>query len=307
MTPSHKPRLLVTGLSQPIGQYTVELARQAGLTVRALTDRAPPAGQFQGVELVTGRLHDDAALRDAVRDVDLVCHTAFLARGSLEDLRRENAAGTRRLLEACAGDISRLVLIGTPSVYASHPTPDTWPVRADAAREAHGPPQLVSYGQSMIEAEDFVLEASTRYGMDYTILRTATTWGRNPYPQGVANALMRNPQQAAQVNQALGPLQWIHAVDAARAALLAAQSEAARNQTFLVAAETASTAFDLLALLWEISKPGEANPFSAQAATHRLAQPKLDTSKIQEMLGFRPAVALRQCLEEALGMVEISG
>lgn len=298
--------ILVTSLSQPIGQYMIQLARRAGFTVRALADRRPPVDQDQGVEIVTGTLHDDGALKAAVKNVDLVCHTAFLARGTLDELRWENAEGTRRLLEACSGDVRRLVLMGTPSVYASHPTPDTWPVLADAAREAHGSPQLMAYGASMIEAEDFVIEASERYGMEYSLLRTAIAWGRNPYPQGVVRVLMRNPQQAEQVNQTLGPMQWIHAIDAAQAALLAAQAVQARNQAFIVAAEQPMTVFDLLVTLWEITRPNEDNPFSQAAVAHRQPRSKLDTSKIAHALGFQPAVLLRRCLEEALGIAEIT-
>jgi nucleoside-diphosphate-sugar epimerase len=103
----------------------------------------------------------------------------------------------------------------------------------------------------------------------------------------------------------LGPLQWIHAADAARAALLAASAEAARNQVFIVAAEQPATAFDLLVLLWEITCPTEENPFTAAAAAHHLPRPKLDTGKIARALGFRPAIPLRLCLEEALGLAKV--
>jgi nucleoside-diphosphate-sugar epimerase len=295
---------LVTDLTHPIGRHILDAAAARGQPCKVLAS-AEDLDETRGAELVTGTIDDDAALLAAVRDVDVVYHTALIAQGTPDKLRRVNVDGTRRLLEACAGDIRRFVLISTPAVYASHPTPDSWPVLADEPREAHGPATLLAYGQSMIEAEDLVMEASRLYGMEYTVLRIATLWGGNPYTEGLARILMRDPSRAVGINHALGrPLQWLHGRDAARAAVLAGAAEAARNQTYIVAAEQANTTFDILATLWDITRPGEDNPFAEDAAAHHVPRPKLDTAKIARALDFRPIVSLRECLEEAVQAAE---
>ena len=296
---------LITGLTHPIGQYLLELACAQGLPVRALAG-ADASRPGNGAELIAGTIDDDAALMAAVRNVRVVYHTALIAQGTPQELRRVNAGGTRRLLEACGGDVGRFVLISTPAVYTSHPTEESWPVLADAPRQAHGPAPLLAYGESMIEAEDYVLEAHQRYAMEYCILRTATAWGRNAYAASIIRFLMSAPERAEQMGNALGPMQWIHGLDAARAALLAGSHEAAANQAFLVAAAEAVTSHDLLRQLWDITRPTEPNPFVEQAQARRPSRTKLDVSKIRESLGFEPAISLRQSLEEILGQAALS-
>jgi NAD(P)-dependent dehydrogenase (short-subunit alcohol dehydrogenase family) len=118
--------------------------------------------------------------------------------------------------------------------------------------------------------------------------------------------LMSSPDRAARIDESLGPIQWIHGLDAARAALLAGSHEAARNQAFLVAAAASVNSVDLLNELWDITQPTEPNPFAEQVRARRVSRPKLDISKIRESLGFEPVLSLRQSLEEVLGRTEIS-
>ena len=113
---------LVTDLTHPIGRHILDAAAARGQPCKVLAS-AEDLDETRGAELVTGTIDDDAALLAAVRDVDVVYHTALIAQGTPDKLRRVNVDGTRRLLEACAGDIRRFVLISTPAVYASHPTP----------------------------------------------------------------------------------------------------------------------------------------------------------------------------------------
>ena len=297
--------VLISGLAQAIGPYLAAQATRDGLQVKALTG-LDAIVEAPGATLIAGTIDEDDALRAATRDIDIVFHTALAVQGTPEALRRTNAGGTRRLLEACSGAIRRFVLISTPAVYTSHPTEASWPVLADAPREAHGAAAMIAYGQSMIEAEDLVMEASHRYGMEYCLLRTATVFGGNPMASHLVRSLMRNPASATQIDQRMGPLQWIHGSDAARAAVLAGQHAGARNQAFLVAAAHAFGCSDLLRETQDITHPGEPNPYEAQAHARRYARSKLDVSKIRERLGFEPSVTLRESLAEVLGHTDIA-
>jgi NAD(P)-dependent dehydrogenase (short-subunit alcohol dehydrogenase family)/dTDP-4-dehydrorhamnose reductase len=241
-----------------------------------------------------------------VKGVEVIYHTAFRAQGAPQEMWRINTQGTRRLLEACAGDIRRFVSVGSVAVYASHPTPETWPVRADAPRAAHGTPQLEAYGNSMIDAEDYILEASRLYGVEHVLLRTTTIWGRNPYAISVLRTLMSNPNLAERMNERMGPMQWVHGIDVARACVLAGRDERARNEVFIVAGAQSATSFDLLSLAWEMTRPSESNPFQELAARHNPPRPKIDISKIETVLGFRPAISLRESVEEIVCNRDIS-
>jgi nucleoside-diphosphate-sugar epimerase len=303
--------LLITGPTGPIGQYILEQALVADEPVRVLAlpetlHRVPYRNQ---ITVVPGGLEDSEALAEALQSVDTVYHAATIAPPpvrSPEDLRRTNVDGTRRVLEACAGDIKRFVLISTVTVFTPHPTPDTWPVRAEAPRLAHGNAQLSAWGQSMIDAEDLVFEASARYGMEYTILRPTVVCGRTAkFAESVVTGLMRNPQQAEQLNAAWGTMQWVHGVDVARAALSAGRHPAARNETFIVAGDEIVTTFSLLAELWEITHmEGGDNPFGYLAVERCPPLRKFDIDKIRNAVGFTAEASVRQCLEELLGRHE---
>ena len=303
--------LLITGPTGPVGQYILEQALVADDPVRVLAlpetlHRAPYRNQ---ITVVPGSLEDGDALAEAVQSADTVYHAATIAPPPLrspEDLYRTNVEGTRRLLEACAGDIRRFVLISTVTVFTPHPTPDTWPVRAEAPRLAHGNAQLAAWGQSMIEAEDLVLQASARYGMEYTILRPTVVCGRSAkFAESVIGELMRNPDRAEQLNTAWGTMQWIHGVDVARAALIAGRHPAARNESFILAGTEIVTTFSLLAALWEITHmAGGDNPFGYMAEARRPPLRKFDINKIRQAIGFTAEATVRQCLDELMGRYE---
>ena len=118
-------RALVTGATGFVGSHLAETLRRQGIEVTALV-RSPAraAGLVaQGVRTVTGDLHQLPALREAVRDADLIFHVAGLvaARDEAEFLAG-NRDGTRNLLEAVpTGARPRLVLVS--SMPAGGPPP----------------------------------------------------------------------------------------------------------------------------------------------------------------------------------------
>jgi nucleoside-diphosphate-sugar epimerase len=299
--------VLITGPTGAVGQYVVEHALKADEQVRVLAmphtlHRLPYRNR---IEIVPGSLDNDDALAEAVAGVDIVFHTAVIAPPpnlAPEDMQHVNTLGTRRLLEACAGDVGRFVFVGSVNVFTPHVTPDTWPVRDNAPRLAHGNPALVALGQSLIDAEDFIFEAHSRYGMPYAILRPTVVCGRTArFAELTLRQLMRNPDQADRTNRMWGVMQWVHGIDVARAALLAARDEAAANECFIVAGNEPVTAYSLLAEVWDITNPLDHNPFAEGAAANTPPFCKFDIGKIQELLGFAPEIPLRQCLAELLG------
>jgi UDP-glucose 4-epimerase len=302
--------ILVTGPTGAIGQYIVEhgLVQDIKFRVLALPETLHRVSYRNQVEIVPGGLEDDDAVAEAVKGVDTIFHTAFLApppQRDVEEMRDVNVRGTQRLLEMSAGRVRRFVFVGSVTVYTPHRTPDMWPVRANAPRRAHGNEQLTAYGQTMIDAEDLVFEAHARYGMEYTIIRPTIVCGRSArFAEMVISTLMRDPNAAEGLDALWGTMQWVHGVDVARATLAAAQSPNCKNEVFILAGTEPVTSHTLLSLLWDITKRGEENPFRAPAEANRPPLCKFDISKIQTAIGWKPLVPLRQCLEEILGRYE---
>ena len=117
-------------------------------------ERAAPLAAL-GAEVISGGLHDVAAMDSLVRDCDAIIHCAGVVRGSnIEQFRRINTDGTRRLLAARAAYCpdSRLLLVSSL-----------------AAREPH----LSWYAQSKREGEELV----TRHEGNWCVVRPPAVYG----------------------------------------------------------------------------------------------------------------------------------
>jgi nucleoside-diphosphate-sugar epimerase len=261
------------------------------------------------VEIVPGHLFDPITLEEALNGVDLVYHAATVGPApgrEPEELRQVNVEGTMRLLAAAKGRIRRIVFISTNNVYRPHPTPDTWPVVDDAPREAHGPPQQAMWGETMIAAEDVIFETCACESPEFTILRPTVVAGRTVgFVDRLVVDLLRDPGRADGIHRMWGQMQWVHGTDVGRLCLIAATHPAARNRCFLVAGAEPVTAFDVLAYLHTVCRPGEPeNPYAAAALQANAGIPKFDISSAVEELGWQPEIGIRRCIEEVLGRLE---
>ncbi|MGI8867456.1 MAG: NAD-dependent epimerase/dehydratase family protein [Mycobacteriales bacterium] len=123
-------RVLVTGAAGFIGRHVVEALLADGDAVTAYDSLAPDlhaSGEFPHRDRVTacrvGDVRDGAALADALRDVDVVCHQAAkvglgVDMSDAPDYTSVNVTGTATLLAAMASaGVRRLVLASSMVVY----------------------------------------------------------------------------------------------------------------------------------------------------------------------------------------------
>jgi len=119
-------RVLVTGAHGNIGSNTVPQLVARGHRVRALDVTPPPAGlapKLKGAELVRADVRDRRAMDEAVRDVDVVVHLAYVipppAWEQPAHAESVNVGGTTTLLEAAksASRPPRFLLASTLDVY----------------------------------------------------------------------------------------------------------------------------------------------------------------------------------------------
>ncbi|MEU0512575.1 NAD-dependent epimerase/dehydratase family protein [Amycolatopsis sp. NPDC006125] len=128
-------RVLVTGAAGYLGHAVVAALAERGHEPVAFVRDAARAPRLAAATAV-GDVEDPASLREAVRDVEGVCHLAARARvrESLTDplpYWHTNVNGTLNLLEALTDrDVpAKLVLASTAAVYG---TPDIQPISEDA-------------------------------------------------------------------------------------------------------------------------------------------------------------------------------
>ncbi|HLU59666.1 MAG TPA: NAD-dependent epimerase/dehydratase family protein [Pseudonocardia sp.] len=215
-------RVLVTGASGFVGYAVAAALTERGHTVVGLT-RSTTSALPEGVRRAHGDLSPDC-LRDALADVDGVCHLA--ARTRARDSRadplgywRTNVGGTLALLEAMtATGARRLVLASTCIVYGER---DTRPIDETAVTAPTSP-----YGTSKLAADNAAMDLAATGAIGAISLRAFNIAGAlpgHPDPDETrliprAMAVQRGTAPELVVNGDGGAIRdFVHVVDVADA------------------------------------------------------------------------------------------
>ena len=116
-------KALVTGANGFTGSHLVKALQQRGDSVVGLVRETSDLTRLKDTEiqLVTGEITDSKALRQAMKDVDTVFHTAAFVELGLVDaakMERVNVEGTQAVLEiAKEMEISKMVYCSTIGIY----------------------------------------------------------------------------------------------------------------------------------------------------------------------------------------------
>lgn len=151
-------KALVTGGGGFVGKELVRMLLARGDTVRVLARGDYPELRAWKVETVRGDIADAAAVKQAVRGMDVVFHVAAKAGiwGDPEEFERSNVTGTQNVIDACIeGAVERLVYTSSSSVtFAGKDAID-----ADESMP-YPAKHLYTYGRTKAEAERRVLAAN---------------------------------------------------------------------------------------------------------------------------------------------------
>ncbi|MCQ4079814.1 NAD-dependent epimerase/dehydratase family protein [Streptomyces sp. RB6PN25] len=194
--------VLVTGGAGFIGSHIVTALVDAGHDVRIL-DTHTPAGPPAGVTVVHADVRDRAAVTDALRGVDVVCHQAAMVGLGKEfadapDYVSRNDLGTAVLLAAMAETrVSRLVVAGSMVVYgegrydcARHGTVRPGPRRVADLDHGRFEPPCPHCGQPLapgLVTEDAPLDPRNVYAVTkVTQEHLAACWARAVQGRAVA-------------------------------------------------------------------------------------------------------------------------
>lgn len=115
--------VFITGAGGFIGGKLAERLLACGREVRVLARRPLPTLERLGATIVSGDLHDIAALRRGTDGVSTVFHVAGRVGvwGPAADFHRVNVEGTRNVIAACRdARVPRLVYTSSPSVVFNH-------------------------------------------------------------------------------------------------------------------------------------------------------------------------------------------
>lgn len=166
---------LVTGATGFIGSHIAERLKKEGEEVTALVRKTSNTKFLSsiGVKFVYGDINDPASLKNAVKGMDVVYHSAALADEwiSPKEARRVNVEGTRNLLDAAKeAGIKRFVFVSSLAVLGMrdhHGTP------ADAPYHKSGD----SYIDTKIDSEQLAMDYFRKYGLPVTVVRPGFVFG----------------------------------------------------------------------------------------------------------------------------------
>jgi UDP-glucose 4-epimerase len=176
---------LVTGGAGFIGSHLVAQLVERGDTVRVLDNFS--SGKWENladlrgeIEAIEGDLRDEAAVRRAVRDVDVIYHQAALRSvpRSVVDPRASfdsNVIGTLNLLQAARdAGCRRLVFASSSSVYGDTPVLPK--------HESMTPNPISPYAITKVSGEQLCSVFTRLYGLETVALRYFNVFGPRQDP-----------------------------------------------------------------------------------------------------------------------------
>ncbi|HTX31389.1 MAG TPA: NAD-dependent epimerase/dehydratase family protein [Solirubrobacteraceae bacterium] len=168
-------RCLVTGASGFIGGHLAERLSRDGREVRGLVRASSDTSRLtaRGIELAVGDLGDRDSLARAAEGCRYVLHCGAMVSdwGTVKEIRRINATGTRDLLDAaCAASVERFIHFSSTDVYGYPGQP--------GVDETYVPQGFANwYAQTKWEAEAEVRRAQVSGALACVTLRPATVYG----------------------------------------------------------------------------------------------------------------------------------
>jgi nucleoside-diphosphate-sugar epimerase len=303
-------RWLVTGGAGFIGSSIVRRLAADGEKVRVLDDFSTGRrSNLRGIDksllqVVTGDLRRPAVVAAAVKGCDYILHQGAVPSvpRSLKDPKATtevNVVGTVNLLEAArrAGRVKRVVLASSSSVYGDSPTlpkVENMPLLP-----------LSPYAASKAAMEGYARAFSASHGLEATILRYFNVFGPRQDPNGAYAAVIprffhavlrgERPVVYGDGNQTRD---FTFVDNVVEANLRAATAPRAAGETLNVATGERVTILGLASMIAECLGT-TTSPLLEPGRDGEVRHSLADVSRMEAVLGLRPAVDLRRGLERA--------
>jgi nucleoside-diphosphate-sugar epimerase len=301
---------LITGGAGFIGSHIAAAFAAAGARVRIIDDLSTGyrenVSELAGdVDFVEGSVADEAALRRALEDVELVFHEAAIPSvpRSVENPRQTHVASVEAtfslLLAAKEKKVRRIVYAASSSAYGDQPTlPKV---------ESMLPEPLSPYAVAKLVGEHYCQVFTRVYGLETVSLRYFNVFGPRQDPSsqysGVISrfiAALLGGEQPVIYGDGEQSRDFTYIDNVVDANLKAAESARAVGQVINIANGERITLNELLRELKSLTeRPDVVADFREPRAgdvKHSLA----DISRARDLLGFEPQVDLRTGLQHTI-------
>ncbi|MFW9263172.1 NAD-dependent epimerase/dehydratase family protein [Nostoc sp. CALU 546] len=217
--------LLITEINGFVGLRFAELAIAKGMKVRGLQSSPDKAkakkAQKLDIELIAGNVTNPAIAKIACQGVDVVAHTAELAKegGSLDYFREVNVGGTVNIAKAAKNaGVKTFVHLSSGMVYGFNycdRITEFGPLSGD-----NNP-----YCQTKIEAEEAILPLNSPPDFGLIIIRAGDVYGPGSIPWIVRPILMMRQKEFVYVNDGRGVINHVYIDNLIDAIFLAIEKE----------------------------------------------------------------------------------
>lgn len=235
-------QVLITGAGGFIGSHLAEALLDGGAKVRAFvryTSRKDPGllrqlhpDNFARLEIITGDLRDEHAVRGAVKDCQVVFHLGALISIPYSyyhpvEVASTNFMGTLNILNACRElEVERLVHTSTSEVYG---TAREVPINEDHPLQGQSP-----YSASKIGADKLAESFFCSYDLPVVTVRPFNTYGPRQSARAVIPTIITQALTGDTIK--LGNLtttrDFTYVMDTIRGFLCAAEAQGVEGQVF---------------------------------------------------------------------------
>jgi CDP-glucose 4,6-dehydratase len=310
---------LVTGAHGFVGPHLARALLERGDAVRVLDRPAPRLADVGGerlsgldllgirdeVELVEADLRDAEAVAAAVEGSESVFHLAAqtivgVARESPLETFEVNVRGAWNVFEACrAHEVERVVFASSDKAYGSSPE---LPYREDFPLRG-----IYPYDASKAAADTIARSYATACGLPLAVTRFANVYGGGDlnFSRLIPESVVAAIEGRAPVIRSDGSPErdFLHVDDAVSAylAIAAALDDGAAGEAFNAGGERPHSVREVVGLIAAAAGTGVEPDFQgAGNPDGEIDRQFVDSAKLRELTGWRPAVELEDGLRRTL-------
>jgi UDP-glucose 4-epimerase len=301
--------ILVTGGCGLIGSTTIDLLLRdyspSRIVILDNLNRGTLANVEQAlkdprVTLLQEDIRNVEAVHGAMQGMDAVIHMATLRITACAANPREALGvmcdGSFNVLEAAqAAGVKKVVTASSASIYG---LADTFPTREDH----HPYNNRTWYGASKIMLEGLLRSFNEMYGLPYVALRYFNVYGPRMDIHGkYTEVLIRGMERITAgeppliLGDGIQTMDFVYIEDVARSNILALQSELS-DDVFNIASGTETSLNDLAAALLKVMGSDLQPEYGAERTVNPVSRRLADTTKAEQMLGFKAQVSLEDGL-----------
>jgi len=308
-------RILVTGGAGFIGSHIVDRCVAEGHEVRVLDDLSNSTVtnleehiKKHTIEFLKGDIRDPKAVKDSIRDVDVVFHEAAqvsvpLSMGDPLHTDDVNVRGTLNLLAAASDErVERFVYASSSSVYGEPkklPVTEDWPLQP-----------LSPYAASKIAGEAYCTSFCKARGLPTVCLRYFNVFGPRQGSNGYASVIpafirsLLEDRPMTIFGDGIQTRDFVHVRDVVEANMLAMSTSAAVGVAYNIGSGKPVTVTELARVLGQIAGGRSPPPLHLPPRSGDVKHSLADITRAKEALGYRPGTDLKADVEALFKSLE---